>query len=82
MLGSEGLDGKPQLYRRIPVGADKLVVLQLDNVALGICHGLGCTHQFARFIRQQHGHGEDPVALDQAVLYHGGHGDDIHISAA
>ena len=82
MLRPKRLHGDAQLHRRIPVGADKLVVLQLDDIALLLRNGGGHPHQLARLIRKQDGYGKDPVSLDQSVLYDGGHGDHVHIASA
>ena len=82
MLRPECLHGDTQFHRRIPVCADKLVVLQLDHVALFLRDGGGHPHQLARLVWKQDGYGKDPVSLDEPVLYDGGHGDHVHIASA
>ena len=82
MFRSKRLHRNTKLYRRIPVGADKLIMLKLDHIPLCIGNGSRNTHQFTRFVREQHRHREDPVSLDQSVLYDRRHGDHVHIAAA
>ena len=82
MLGAEGLHSDAQLHRRVAVDAHKLVVLQLDDIALLSGQKLGNLGQLSGLIRQKHRNRKDPVSLDEAVLDDGGHGDHVHISAA
>ena len=82
MLGSKRLHRNTQFHSRITVGTYKLVMIQLDDVALGIGYCCRNSHQFARLIRKQYGYGEDPVSLDQAMLNDGRHGNHIHVAAA
>ena len=81
MLASEGFQRDCKLHRRITVGADKLVVVKTDHVALVFGDDAGDAHQFARLVREHNREGEDPVSLDQAMLHNGGHRDDIHVTA-
>ena len=64
VFGAKGLHGDTKLHSRIPVGADKLIVIQLDNVALCVCDGLSHPYQFTRLVRKQYRYREDPVSLD------------------
>ena len=82
VLGAEGFYGDAQLHALLAVRADELVVVKLDDVALLLGDELGHLYQLAGLVRKDGGDCEDPVSLDQAELYHGGHGDDIHIAAA
>ena len=71
-----------QLYGCIAVRTYKLIVIQLDDISLFICNN-GChTNQLSCFVRKQNRYGKDTVSLDQAKLYHRGHRDHIHVSAA
>ena len=82
MAGAVGFHGDSQFHRRLPVDADELVVLQLDDIAVLVGDG-GCDlDQFSCLVRKQYGDGEDTILLDQSVLYHGGHGDHVHVAAA
>ena len=81
MLLAVRLDGHAQLDRRVPVGRDKLVVLELDHVAVLLGDHAGHAHQHARAVGEQHAHGEDAAALDEAVLHHARHGDHVHVAA-
>ena len=82
MLCAECLHRDTQFHGSISVRAYKLVMLQLDHIALGI-GDRGCdTHQLTRLIRKQDRYREDAVSLDQAVLYDRGHGDHIHVASA
>ena len=65
-----------------PVRCEELVVVQFDDVSVLVCNHLGNAYQLAWFIRQKNGYSKDTVSLDQSVLDHGRHGDDVHISAA
>ena len=82
VLGAEGFYGDAQLHALLAVRADELVVVQLDDVALLLGDELSHLYQLAGLVRKDGGDCEDPVSLDQTELYHGGHGDDIHIAAA
>ena len=82
MLSTEGLDGDTQLHALVPVGTDKLIVIKLDDIAVLVGDDLGDLDHLSGLVRKHGGYGEDTVSLDQAELYHGGHGDDVHISAA
>ena len=57
-------------------------MLQFDNITgfLGdqICH----SGQFTRFVRQKNRYCEDSVTKNKTLLYHAGHSDHIHITAA
>ena len=81
MFCTEGFESNTKLHGRASVDADKLVVLELDDVAAygrdDTCHLL----QFARFVRQQNRNREDPVAVNESLLDDRGHCDDIHIAA-
>ena len=57
-------------------------MFQLDDVALFLGKQGRNPCQLTRLIRKQHRYGEYTVPLDQAVLYNGGHGDDVHVAAA
>ena len=64
----------------VTVGADKLVVIQFDDVALVFCND-GCnTYQFTRLVRDQDRNSKDSVSLDQTMLNNRRHGDHVHIS--
>ena len=81
MLGAKALERNTEFHCRAAVRCHKLVVLQLDDVALlcgNRCRNLG---QFSRLIRQKYRHGEDTVAENESLLYHGGHRDDVHVAA-
>ena len=55
MLGSKCLHRNTQFHSRITVGAYKLVMIQFDDVALGIGYRCRNSHQLARLIRKQYG---------------------------
>ena len=82
VVGAVSLHCDAQLHSRVSVDADDLVVFQTDYVALLFGEKCGNLGQLAWLVRKQDGYGEDSVSLDQAVLYDGGHGDDIHVAAA
>ena len=71
-----------KLHSRISVSAYKLVMIQLDNIALRLgdhaCH----TYQFTRLIWNEHRYCEDSVSLDQTMLNNRRHGNNIHVSTA
>ena len=69
MLGSKCFHRHPQFYCRIPVCADKLIMLQFNDIALGVCNRLCHPYELTRLIRKQDGDREDPVSLDQTMLY-------------
>ena len=81
VIGAERLDGDAQLHGGLAVRGDELVVVQADDVALVVSDDLRHAHQLAGSVGQKHRNGEDAVALDQAVLHHRGHGDDVHVAA-
>ena len=81
MLFSVCLDRDRQLDGGVAVDAHKLVVLELDDVAVLLGDHAGHAHEHARAIGQKDAHGEDAAALDQAVLDDGAHGDDVHVAA-
>ena len=81
MLCAEGLQRHLQLHAVLAVDVDKLVVLQLDDVALQIGNQLGYPQQLAGAVRQMDREGEHPAAVDESVLNDGGHGDNVHIAA-
>ena len=81
MVGAKCLHGDPKLYSCISVGAYKLVVIQFDDISLVLGDDACNTYQLAWLVRDEDGYGEDTVTLDQAVLYNGGHGYHIHVSA-
>ena len=81
MVGAEGLEGDAQLYGRVPVRGDELIVLELDDIPLLFRDGLGHGRQFPGLVGKKDGNRENPVPHDQAMLNDGGHGDDIHIPA-
>ena len=68
---AESLHCYTKFHRCVSVCAYKLVVLQLDHIALLVRNCSGHTHQLTRLVRKQYGYGEDTVSLDQAVLYDG-----------
>ena len=82
VVGAVSLQCDAQFHSRISVDADELVVFQTDYVALLFGEKCGNLGQLAWFVRKQDGDGKDSVSLDQAVLYDGGHSDDIHVAAA
>ena len=81
VLGAERLDGYAQLHGGVAVCGDELVVVKSDDVALAVGDDLRNAYQLAGAVGQKHGNGEDAVALDQAVLHHRRHGDDVHVAA-
>ena len=82
MFRTIGFQRDPKFNGGISVDGDKLIMLQLNYIPVYIRDYTGNSAQLARFIRQKYGHGKNPVPHNQALLYHGGHGDHIHISAA
>ena len=82
VLGAEGFEGNTKLHGCASVGGYKLVVLQLDNVAVLLCHNTRNLAELARLVGKQDGNGKDTVPENQTLLYHGGHGNDIHIASA
>lgn len=72
MFGSKCFHGDPKLYGSIAVDADKLVVLQLDDISMLLCQQIRYPRQLAGLIRQKDGYGKYPVSLNQSVLYDGG----------
>ena len=82
VICSECFHSDPKFYGCISVCAYKLVVIQFDNVTLVLGDDTGYAYEFAWLVRDKDGNGEDSVTLDEAVLYYGGHGDHIHVSAA
>ena len=81
MICSECVHGDSKFYGCVSVGAYELVVIQLDDVALVLGDDTGYAYEFAWLVRDEDGDSEDSVSLDEAVLYYGGPGDHIHISA-
>lgn len=82
VIGAECLHCDAELYCSTSVRCEELVVVQFDDVSVLVCNHLGNAYQLAWFIRQKNGYSKDTVSLDQSVLDHGRHGDDVHISAA
>ena len=82
VLGAEGFEGNTKLHGCASVGGYKLVVLQLDNVAVFLCHNARNLAELARLVGKQYGYCENAVTENQSLLNNGGHGDHIHISAA
>ena len=82
MLVSEGLHRDRQLHRTVTVDADKLVMLQTDDIALGLRDNACHIDQLARTIGQKYGYGEYAAALDQSVLYDRGYRNNVHIPSA
>ena len=68
MTVAKGLQCNLQLHLGLAVDGDKLVVMELDDVALlrrdDLCH----PHQLAGLIRQKHREGENSAPADQAML--------------
>ena len=81
MLVAEGFQSDPQFHFAQPVDADKLVVIQLDDIALLLGHDFCHMEQLAGAVGQHDGEGEYPAAVDQPVLHQAGHGDHIHVAA-
>ena len=82
MLCAKGLHSNFQLHSRVPVCAYELIVIQTDDISLLPCNNGRHIHQLARFIRQKHRYGENTISLNQSVLHHRGHGNNIHIASA
>ena len=82
MICAKSLQCDLKFHCRISVRAYKLVMIQLDNIALSpgdhACHA----YQFARLIRNEHRYCEDSVSLDQTMLNNRRHGNNIHVSTA
>ena len=57
MTGTEGFHGDGQFHRLVSVDADKLIVLELNDISLFFCDHLGYFVQLARDIRQIYGYG-------------------------
>ena len=64
MLGSECLHRDTQLHSRIPVGADKLIMFQFDDISFFVCNDRCHSYQFARLVRKKHCNRENTVSLD------------------
>ena len=56
-------------------------MLELDHVAVLLGDDARHAHQHAGAVGEQHAHGEDAAALDEAVLHHARHGDHVHVAA-
>ena len=82
MFFAEGFHGDDQLHGAVPVHADKLVVLQLDDISFGVGNDSGDFVELSRNIREPYRDSEDSGPLDETVLYNGGQGDDVHVAAA
>ena len=77
---AEGLQRHPQFHAALTVDVDKLVVLQLDDIAALPGHDGGDLQQLAGAVGKLHREGEDAPAVQQAVLDQGGDGDPVHIA--
>ena len=82
MLCTKALHRNTQLYCSASVNRNKLVVGQLDNIAVLFCNDGSYLAQFARLVRKQNGNRKDTVSQNQTLLYDGGHGDHVHVAAA
>ena len=82
MIGSKGLHGYFQLYGRITVGGNKLIMVKLNDISLILSYDACHTYQLSCFIRNQYRNCKNTVSLDQSVLNYRGHGNYIHISSA
>ena len=82
MIRSLSLQGDPKLHSRIAVDTDELIVFKLNDIAALVSKERSNLCQLAWLVRKQNGYGEDTVSLDQSMLYHRRHGDDIHVTAA
>ena len=78
MFCSESFQRNAKLHGGVPVRADELVMLQLNDIALLFGNDLRDADKLTRFIRQKHGNRKNTVSLNQAVLHNGGHRDYIH----
>ena len=82
MLMTKCLQRNLKFNSGVTVDADKLVVLQTDDITLKLCDHICDIHKLARTIRKLYGYGKYTSSLDQTMLYHGGHRNDIHVAAA
>ncbi len=82
MLRAKSFHCDLEFHRRVPVGGHKLVMFELDHIAVLLRDNACHTAQFTRLIRQKHRYGKNPVPEDQPLLYYRRHGDHIHIAAA
>ena len=82
MVSAERFESDAQFNCRIAVDGDKLVVFQFDDISVGLGDNTGDAVEFTGLVRQKDGNGKDPVSKDKALLDHGRHGDDIHVSSA
>ncbi len=82
MFRSKGFQGNAQFHSGIPVDGNELVMFQFDHISAffgnHICH----MAQLARLIRKKYRYRKNPVPQNKPLLYHAGHGDHIHVSAA
>ena len=62
---AEGLQGDLQLHAALAVDVHELVVLQLDDVAVGLRHELGHPQQLAGAVGELDGEGEHPPPVDE-----------------
>ena len=62
MLCTKALHRNAQLHCSTSVDGNKLVVGQLDNVAVLFCNNSSYLAQFARLVRKQNGNREDTVS--------------------
>ena len=62
MLCTKALHRNTQLYCSASVNGNKLIVGQLDNVAVLFCNDGSYLAQFARLVRKQNGNREDTVS--------------------
>ena len=77
MFVAKGFHRDGKFYCSISVDADKLVMLQTNDISLCFGNHFGDMKQFTRKLN---GYGKDTSALDQSVLNNRGHCNDIHIS--
>ena len=53
MICAESFHGNPQFYSSISIGADKLIMLQLDYISLFCGNNTSYPHQFSWPVRQK-----------------------------
>ena len=78
---AKGFQSYFQLYASLPIQVDKLIVLQLDGVAVFLGQYFSHMQKFTRPVGKHDREGEYPPAPYQAVLNQGGDGDYVHIAA-
>ena len=71
VFGTEGFERDTKLHSRIPVCGNELIVLELDDIAQGLCDSIGDGRKLSGLVGKEHGDRKYPVSHDEAVLNDG-----------